>query len=183
MGTDSTTSREFTSDGQIRKTKVKYFNALYITNIIRQKETVIKISGYLNDSLYGHNFDFYENGQIKKYCYYYGDSKYCSFVREYSRDKQIISSSGNAFVDYLKVDTDSIELFFSEVIYDSIKVFISRGGKNETPILLKKSPLAPMLLQTTIPISDIVLIRTYAYDRNTAYKQNYYDTLDFRKVM
>lgn len=178
-GTDSTIKREYNSKGEICKIEIKYFDALYVVNIIYKKDNVQKIFGNLMDSLYGHYFEFFENGQLKKYCFYYGNSKYHSFIREYSKDRQIMKSNGDAFVDYMQVNDDSIDLFFSNVIYDSIRVFLSDEGRNEVPVLLRKSNLSPMLFQNTIPVSKTVLIRINAFDRNTGYRQNYYDTLNF----
>lgn len=177
-GTDSVFKRDYDKRDRLISTYTKYFTAIYKTNISYNSDVPAKIHGVLLDKMYGHNFDFYDNGGLRTYSYYYGNSNQSSYIRKYSEKGFLIEQKGNPFVDYMRIDGDSLCLFFSTVFVDSLSAYFTVENKKEIQINLKKSDMQPMLSEGNIPFTTHnVFLRMLTIDKQKKYKQNFYDTL------
>ena len=181
QGTDSTFQRKYDSDNNLLFSSTRYYNSIYNTEISYFKKRVFSIKGYLIDSLYGHFFEFYDNGKLKLYCYYIENNKNSSFIRNYSTDSKLEKEQGNPFVDHMDSDNDSIDLFFSNVFYDAIDVEFSFGKLKNRKMILRTSMMQPLLLESRLPISNNVLyMKIKTVERKGKQRKVYYDTLELR---
>jgi hypothetical protein len=151
-GTDSTTNKVY-DDKKLQSITAHNFKAVFETSIMYNfkshnqfnEQYIYKISSSLMGNPYGHFFKFYQNGQIENYKYLVKSGTY-TYSRSYNDKGKILNEEGNPFVDYFTINDSSLELHFSNVFYDSLKVEIRKG--NERKILeLSKSPMEVMLLK------------------------------------
>jgi hypothetical protein len=160
-GTDSTYKREYFPNPRKSLYAVlsKYYNApietfLYYHDI--DKKSVSEIKSFMIKSLYGHYFEFYNNGNLRQYCYYVGIGSNSSYTMYYSKDGRLESEQGNPFVDYIKNDKKQLELHFSTVFFDSLSVELSSKNISTHKINLRKSSMLPMLSEGIVPMADSV---------------------------
>jgi hypothetical protein len=141
------------------------------------KKKVSRIKTYMIDSLYGHYFEFYENGNLMQYCYYTGLGNQYSYLKRYSEDGSLEIEEGNPYVDYIENNNKELELHFSTVFFDSLVVELSTNSICSQKISLKKSSLLPMLLESKIPKTDnLFYLKIVGYNKNQI--TNYFDTLN-----
>jgi hypothetical protein len=177
-GTNATYHKAYYTKSYLHFTLTSYHNANYKTEINYDgKNRVKSIEGYLIDSLYGHSFDFYEGGNLKRYCYYTGKNNACSYIRKYSPNGKLEEEQGNPFVDHFK-SNDSTILFFSSVFFNHFDVEVSSKNKPTRKLALQKSSMQPMLLEGRIFNSDSVFfLKITAADTESKERKLYGDTI------
>lgn len=181
MGTDSTYKREYFPNPHksIYATMAKYYGApirtfVYYYDIDKKKVSEIKT--YMIDSLYGHYFEFYANGNLKRYCYYVGSGKRFSYSMEYSKKGGLENKMGDPLVDYIKIGGNEVELYFSNVFFDSIQVEISSEYVKPHELVLEASAMLPMLSKAVMPAyKSLVYLKISGYRRKGV--KIYNDTL------
>ena len=156
-------------------TYTSYFNSIYKTNISYFQGKPLSIKGYLIDSLYGHYFEFSNNGIVKLYCYYTGSNNNTSFIRKFNKEGQLVYEQGNPFVDMIPSENDSVDLFFSNPFYSRFIVDFSFGKNEKKELPLKSSSMQPMLLEDRVPSSDSMLYLSIITIENVGGNKKVYD--------
>jgi hypothetical protein len=185
-GTDSTYKREYfpNPNKSLYVVLAKYFNApvetfFYYHDI--DKKTVSEIKTFMIKSLYGHYFEFYDNGKLRQYCYYVGSGNNTSYLKQYSKDGTLENEKGNPFVDYTRNDKKELELHFSTVFFDSLSVELSSKNIQFQKIHLNPSSMLPMLSESVIPITDsIFYLKIIGYGKKET--KIYSDTLNITQL-
>lgn len=159
-GTSDTRRKVYYRNFATYEVITSFMNNNYLTTITidsTKKNFVKKIKGTLLNNLYGHYFEFYDNGNINKYYYYTGKGSVYDYGRTYAEDGSLIKEEGNPFVDQI-CNGDSCKLFFSTVFYSNITVQVSTDEGVSYPLSLRQSNFQPLLYETEIATNDAELL-------------------------
>jgi len=176
-GTDSTLKRDY-QNKRIKECKTNYLGSIFRTEYHYNDSGLSEIKGFLLDQSYGHFLEFYGNGVLKTYCYFTGDGNNCSYLRNYEENGHMIYKQGGPLVDEMRVEKDSMTLFYSTLFDDSVQTFVTFNNLPEMKIELKKSYMQPMLLEGKVLLKDSIFkIRTYFVDKKYMDRHLHYDTV------
>ena len=186
VGTDSTYKREYipNPNKSLYAVFTHYFGApvktfVYYYDI--DKKNVSEIKTYMMDKMYGHYFEFYNDGCLKQYTYMVGNN-YNSYVRKYTTDRKLELEEGTPYVDAIVDNNRNADLFFIKIFCDSLSVEVSSKNMPLKNLILTKSAMQPMLLEGRIRAVDTTyFLKITAIGNNFKERKIYNDTINIAK--
>lgn len=120
-------------------TSDSYQVSLY-ENRKKEEQNIVGHMTSLNNSKYGHAF-FFKKKKMTEYVYFIGEKDYSRYTINFNKKERITSIKGTPYIHFSKLSNDSILLFFSSFMYDSLVVYDLTKDKSKIPVF--NSTIAP----------------------------------------